>query len=806
MRLIDGIYEEVVDDAADVARGLTASSAPMFPPQAWFEKPDLDRATPITITADGRVFGHIADWSGDHIGLPPGTKPPRSAHDYAFFKTGTIKTAEGAEVPIGNLTLAGGHAPLNASAGDAVEHYDNTASAIADIAVGEDQYGIWVAGGLRPGVDEGQIRALRASAPSGDWRPINGNLELVAVCQVNTPGFPIARTMVASGEMISLVACGAGVMYELQQERGVFDAMRVLQDRLGTLESTMVAAGFKKKDDEPEDDESEDQPEAEADEPDDDEDKPKPKPGLPGAPAKKKALTAGVRKVNSDAGVRRYGLPKGTPLDGRGKKKALAKIGTPKATPPVRLHELINAPGLQASEIKNMSPEHAAKLESQARAKADKLSPNGDAHWEHKEIADKLRAHHKANASSRSDEPDDSDLAKNKHKDLDQADVVNDAARAPLPSRRPVKKVAPRKAGPRPGQTRRSKPVRDLDQSDVQNDADRAEAASKLSEPAFEKWAEDAGWPTDPKNIAAARKAYKSSQASNKKLDAQSAKRAKFTPEQHAAEADKTDLRSLRNGPTDLSRNTIKNMSPSRASSLASQAKSARDKLSPDSLSHGELDDLHKLLSAQAGKDSFEGPGGKKYTAAPGNDDGENDPPQPNFSKMSDDDLKKHGDKIFEMTGNREFRDAEEERIGQEWERRNKAARTPKDDAWDEYVKKHPGANASEESQAIHDQRFQNEWKAKNPPASKSLPAKKATPRQLAKENPLSIYSSIDETAASLKNRQITELRNARAEANVRLRTSQVGGNSMDAKSRAQVRRTVKMLTNEINRRAKKKK
>ncbi|QBZ72692.1 hypothetical protein SEA_GODONK_73 [Gordonia phage GodonK] len=241
----DGTYEQIVDDSTEIVRALVAGAAPMYPPTEWFEDPKLSKTTPITVTADGRVYGHIADWNQDHIGLPE-RRAPRSQSNYAFFKTGVVKTAEGTEVPVGNLTLAGGHAPLNASAGDAVAHYDDTASAIADVNVGEDAHGIWVSGGLRPNVDEGQIRALRASAPSGDWRPINRSLELVAVCQVNTPGFPIARSLVASGEIMSLVAAGASSIYELQQERVVMESVRRLADRVEELEA-VVAGGAKKK-------------------------------------------------------------------------------------------------------------------------------------------------------------------------------------------------------------------------------------------------------------------------------------------------------------------------------------------------------------------------------------------------------------------------------------------------------------------------------------------------------------------------------------------------------------------------------
>jgi hypothetical protein len=114
-------------------------------------------------------------------------------------------------VPVGRLTLGTGHADLSMSAAAASEHYDNTGVAIADVAAGEDEHGIWLAGALRPGATDEQIRALRASPPSGDWRPINGALEMVGVLCVNVPGFPIPRprARVAAGIPQAIVAAGA---------------------------------------------------------------------------------------------------------------------------------------------------------------------------------------------------------------------------------------------------------------------------------------------------------------------------------------------------------------------------------------------------------------------------------------------------------------------------------------------------------------------------------------------------------------------------------------------------------------------
>ena len=233
----DGIYEERLDEYDDELAALAASAAPVVPPKEWFKNPKLDGMTPLTVEDDGRVFGHIAAWSTDHIGLPRGTKPPRSASQYAYFRTGVLRTTEG-DVQVGQLTLAGGHASMSFSAKEAVEHYDNTASAVADVIAGEDEFGIYVAGALRPEVTPRQVRAFRASAPSGDWRPIGNKLELVAVCAVNVPGFPIPRAILASagGQVTALVAAGAAPLAELREDM----RYKKLEERIARMEFSAI--------------------------------------------------------------------------------------------------------------------------------------------------------------------------------------------------------------------------------------------------------------------------------------------------------------------------------------------------------------------------------------------------------------------------------------------------------------------------------------------------------------------------------------------------------------------------------------
>lgn len=190
---------------------LTASAVPMRPPAEWFQDPKLNAPTPLTITDDGRVFGHLATWGVCHIAHNDQcVTAPHSATNYAYFRTGALLTREGKEVAVGQITLDTTHAGPKLNHMSAANHYENTGKAVVDAAAGEDRFGVWVAGALRPSVTADQVRALRAAPLSGDWRRVGGNLELVAALSVIVPGFPVPRPtgLVASGQVQSLVASG----------------------------------------------------------------------------------------------------------------------------------------------------------------------------------------------------------------------------------------------------------------------------------------------------------------------------------------------------------------------------------------------------------------------------------------------------------------------------------------------------------------------------------------------------------------------------------------------------------------------
>lgn len=200
---------DAVEEATeDGERSSLAAAGPVSPPTAWFADPQLEGPTPLTFTEDGRVYGHIALWGTCHTGFAGAcVTPPASQTNYAWFRTGALHTDDGTEVPVGVITMDTGHAPTAFAAAPAAAHYDNTGAAVADVSAGEDAHGIWVAGSLRSTVTDEQLRALRAAPMSGDWRTVGGNLELIGILAVNTPGFPVPRTkaLVASGRTTSLI-------------------------------------------------------------------------------------------------------------------------------------------------------------------------------------------------------------------------------------------------------------------------------------------------------------------------------------------------------------------------------------------------------------------------------------------------------------------------------------------------------------------------------------------------------------------------------------------------------------------------
>mgnify|MGYP001618446762 FL=1 len=151
--------------------------------------------------------------------------------------------SDGTEAAVGQITVGTSHAPLSMGAAPAAQHYDHTGWAVADVVVGNDDVGIWVAGAVRPNADAMRVHELRAAGQvSGDWRRIGGQLRLVGLLAVNVPGFPVPkmRARVASGVQHALVAAGRPSVGSVLSEE---DQDQIAMRRVLNMLSARVNAG-----------------------------------------------------------------------------------------------------------------------------------------------------------------------------------------------------------------------------------------------------------------------------------------------------------------------------------------------------------------------------------------------------------------------------------------------------------------------------------------------------------------------------------------------------------------------------------
>ena len=181
---------------------MTASAAPLKPPREWFDLPEPDEPTPVTITKEGQVYGHLALWESCHTGFLSSSfteciKPPRSASGYQWFNAGAMENDDGSEVTHGALTYGGGHAPLAMGLQAASAHYDSTSQVGAYVHATDGRHGIWLAGAVKSDITPEGLRDLKANPPSGDWRPWKGGLEMIAALAVPVQGFPVPRSQLA---------------------------------------------------------------------------------------------------------------------------------------------------------------------------------------------------------------------------------------------------------------------------------------------------------------------------------------------------------------------------------------------------------------------------------------------------------------------------------------------------------------------------------------------------------------------------------------------------------------------------------
>jgi hypothetical protein len=247
-------------------RSLVAAGgiAPEAPPREWFERVEvLDPSRHVYLgrrpdgTPTGQVWGYLAQWGVPHAGiLDREVYAPRlGPAGYRTFHTHgePIRTAEGDLIEAGTITFGCGH-DMDMSHGvrPAIEHYDNAGTAYADAVIGEDDFGPWFAGAMKPHLTRAQIEEFGRHPVSGDWRadPGDANLRLVAALCVNTPGFEIrGRAHIAASGARSLIAAGSAPLVRRQRRAGGTDpdeVARIVDARMRPVLSAAARAGLRR--------------------------------------------------------------------------------------------------------------------------------------------------------------------------------------------------------------------------------------------------------------------------------------------------------------------------------------------------------------------------------------------------------------------------------------------------------------------------------------------------------------------------------------------------------------------------------
>jgi hypothetical protein len=223
----------------------SAGAFPLAPPRDWFFTPEpedtsdewvlqpdgVSWAVPLTILDSGQFYGHACYFGQCHVGyLDDCVSPPLSSDEWLAsvretdaagvvtdgFFTGHTLCASGDDVPTSPVVLDADHPDQWLFAPDAVDAYAHTGLAWGDCRVTQSPVGVWVCGAVRPDISPEQLRVLRASSLSGDWRSVPGynGAQFIAALTVSRPGFPIARHALAASGITSMPSARPFVQYD----------------------------------------------------------------------------------------------------------------------------------------------------------------------------------------------------------------------------------------------------------------------------------------------------------------------------------------------------------------------------------------------------------------------------------------------------------------------------------------------------------------------------------------------------------------------------------------------------------------
>lgn len=214
------------------------------PPKKWFQDPKLGQYVPIMITDQNRIYGHAAPWGECHLGFQNECIMPPFEQSHDYFMTGEVICDDDSRIAVGQITASIDHAPMEANWTRAKQHYEVTSAVVADVVVGNDVHGIWVAGAVRPWADKARVHELRASGQvSPDWRFIGNGLRMVGLLTVNISGYQVPRPKslahVAGGQIRTLIVenmtpvstglAASAQVYEQERERLMTERRKLIE-------------------------------------------------------------------------------------------------------------------------------------------------------------------------------------------------------------------------------------------------------------------------------------------------------------------------------------------------------------------------------------------------------------------------------------------------------------------------------------------------------------------------------------------------------------------------------------------------
>lgn len=173
---------------------IAAAAAGYLYPAHHFARWESPEMVPLSVTTDGRVWGHGAGdgcFRGDGRCLK---YTPDPDPDMRNFHVATACLDDGSTIRVGSLTCAGLHASTSLpTVADVRRHHEDSSAVWARVVAWNDKYGrLCITGSVVPGLDETTLAQVSGAPLSPELWPVPGTpgLTLVGLHAVNTPAWP----------------------------------------------------------------------------------------------------------------------------------------------------------------------------------------------------------------------------------------------------------------------------------------------------------------------------------------------------------------------------------------------------------------------------------------------------------------------------------------------------------------------------------------------------------------------------------------------------------------------------------------